>query len=100
MDAAVNASFGAISSAVALPGTLAGDTVVRLLNQSGQSVFVLLGTNAVTVTVATGVLIAPGHVATFLGLAGQTHIAGITSGPAPSLGFSQPDATLNIATGN
>ncbi len=101
VDGAVNAAFNTTSSRVLLPGaTPATDTALRLVNQSGQPVFVALGTATVVATVASGVLVAPGHVATFLGLSGQTYLAGIISGPAPSTGFQQPDATLNIATGN
>lgn len=100
VDAAVTAAFDNVTSAVALPGTPASDTVVRLVNVSTRTVYVALGTSAVTVTANTGLAIAPGQVATYLGLAGQTHIAGITSGASFYGTAGIPNGVLNIATGN
>ena len=99
VDAVVNAAFDIASSRVALPGTPASDTVLRLVNVSGVPVYVVLGSNTVVATVATGVCIAPGPVPTYLGLAGATYLAGITSGASQAAGWV-PNGILNIAIGN
>ena len=99
VDAAANAAFDNTSHAVLLPGTIANDTVVRLVNVGNAPVYVLLGTSAVTVTPQTGVCIAPGAVPTYLGINGATYIAGVVSGPNFAAGWT-PNAILNISTGN
>ena len=100
VDAVTTTAFDTTSTAVALPGTPASDTVVRLVNVSTEVAYVLLGASNVTVTTATGVAIAPGQVPTYLGIpTGATHIAGITSGAAYGAGW-KPNALVNVATGN
>jgi hypothetical protein len=93
VDAAVGTAFIATSSAVALPGTLAGDTVVRVANLGPCAVVVKLGTSAaVTVTQSTGVAILAGDVE-YLAINGNTYIAGCSVGGPGS-------STVNICTGN
>lgn len=99
VDAAISTAFDTATSRIALPGTPASDTVVRLINTGTSDAYVLPGDATVTVTPQTGVLIAPGHVPTYLGINGATYIAGITSGAAYGATWV-PSAVLNIATGN
>lgn len=100
VDAALTAAFDSTSAAVALPGTPANDTVVRLVNVSTVVAYVALGTSTVTVTKENGVAIAPGQVPTYLGLpSGATHIAGVTSLSGYAANYT-PAALVNVATGN
>ena len=93
-DASSGASFGSSSSAVALPGTPASDTLVMVTNYGSIPVAVKLGTSAVTVTKTTGLLILAGQ-SVAIGLGGATYIAGIATG---AIGSQQ--ALVNLTTGS
>jgi hypothetical protein len=98
-DAAISVPFDVASSRVALPGTPGSDACVRLVNTSGVPVYVVLGGNTVTATIAAGVCIAPGPVPVFLGIGSNTYLAGITPGASNGAGWV-PTGILNIATGS
>ncbi len=94
VDAAIGTAAVSSSSALALPGTPASDTVVLVTNLGPCHVAIKLGTSsAVTVTPSTGLVVLAGREA-YLGMTGFTHIAmACAGGPGTS-------STLNIATGN
>lgn len=93
-DTSVGGSFGFASSAILLPGTPAGDTIVRLTNLGPCHVAVKLGTtNAVTVTQSTGLIIPAGQVE-YLTLGANLYIAGVACGGPGNT------STVNISTGN
>jgi hypothetical protein len=69
------------------------------VNVGNTPVFVVLGDNTVTATVAAGVCVSPGPVPVFLGINSATHLAGITSGATYGASWT-PAGILNIATGN
>lgn len=94
LDASKGMSFGASSSAVALPGTPASDTVVRVANLGPCHLAVAFGNSAVTVASNTGCMILAGQTE-FLALpSGATYIAGISCGGQSST------TTVNVSTGN
>lgn len=92
-DDAVGTSFGSASTNVALPGTLGGDSLVRVVNLGPNTVSVKLGTSSAVVATNQDTAILPGH-ELFLTLASNTYIAGIQHG-GTGMG-----STCNIATGN
>jgi len=96
-DASAGASFGAASSAVALPGTLANDTLVMVTNVGSLPVAVKLGGSTVTVTTTTGLVILAGQ-SVALGIGSNTYIAGAAVGAIQGLGLSQC-AVINLTTG-
>lgn len=93
-DASIGTSFGSTSSAIALPGTPANDTQVRICNLGPCAVALALGTtSAVTVTPSTGIVIMPGD-SLSLGIGSNTYIAGVScGGPSTS-------TVVNLTTGN
>lgn len=92
-DASIGASAGPSSAAVALPGTPASDTVLRVVNVGSMPVACKLGnSNAVTCTMSTGTVVMPGR-EVYLGMAGDTYIALTTGSPGTS-------TTCNLTTGN
>jgi hypothetical protein len=94
MDAATGTSFGFASTAVALPGVLAGDTVLRVCNLGPCPIMVKLGTTgAVSVTSSTGLAIMPGNTV-YLTLGANTFIAGVAAGGPGNA------SSVNLATGN
>jgi len=92
-DTAVGTSVGSSSAAVALPGTPASDTTLRVANVGNNPIYVKLGTtNAVTVTNGTGLCIMPGD-KEYLGIGSNTYIAMTTGTPGTS-------STVNLTTGS
>ena len=91
-DGAVGTSFGAASSNVALPGTPASDSLVRVANLGPNPISVALGGSTVVAALA-DLVIFPGQVM-YLTMAGETYIAGIAHG---CLGMG---STTNVVTGN
>jgi hypothetical protein len=93
LDTAAGTSFGATSSAVALPGIPGSDLVVRICNLGPCHLACKLGGSGVTVTPSTGIVVLAGQVLV-LALAGATYIAGV------SCGGTGTASTVNIATGS
>ncbi len=91
-DTAAGVSAGPASAAFALPGTLAGDTVVRVTNVGTMAVYCKLGNSAVAVTNSTGLCVMPGDTV-YLGIGANTHIAMTT-------GTQGTSSTINLTTGN
>ncbi len=91
-DTSVGTCAGAASSAVLLPGTPSIDAIVLITNLGNNHIAVKLGaSNAVTVTMSTGVIIqAGGQLA--LGIGANTWIALTTGSPGTS-------STVNLTTG-
>jgi hypothetical protein len=98
-DAATTVTFNSAASNVALPGTPASDTVLRLVNLGSTPAYVKLGSSSVTVTPQTGVAILPGPVPVFLGINGATNLAGVTTNTGLDAGWAGA-AIINLATGN
>jgi hypothetical protein len=95
LDAATGFTFNATSSRVALPGTLGGDSLVRVHNLGPNDVVVRLGAdNTVTVSLTNGIAIGAGRTE-YLTLGSNTYIAGISVGSAGLMG-----SVCNIAVGN
>lgn len=93
IDAAVGASFGSSSSAVALPGTLGSDTVVKVTNLGPCHLAVAFGSSGVTTTNSGGCVVPAGQTVYF-GLGTATHMAGV------SCGGPGTTTMVNVATGN
>lgn len=94
VDAAVGASFGGTTSNVAVPGTPASDTILKVTNLGPCHIAIKLGASiAVVVTPSTGLIILAGQ-SVNLTLGANTFIAGI------ACGGSQSSSTVNIASGN
>ena len=93
LDQAAGTSFGATSSAVALPGTPGSDLVVRICNLGPCHLAVKLGGSTVTCTPSTGIVVLAGQVLV-LAIAGNTYLAGV------SCGGTGTASTANIATGS
>jgi hypothetical protein len=94
VDAAQGTSFGFASTAVLLPGTPAGDTVLRVANLGPNHISVKLGTSAaVTVSQSNGLVIMAGQVE-YLTLGANTYIAGVAAGGPNNA------SSVNLATGN
>lgn len=95
VDAAVGTSFGFTATNIALPGTVAGDSIVRVANLGPCHVAVRLTTSSsdVTVTPSTGIIVLAGG-ELWLTLGSNTRIEGVASG-GPGMA-----STVNIATGN
>lgn len=90
VDSSVGMSAGITSSNVALPGTLADDTVVRIVNLGPGTAYVALGSSSVAATTQ-NLCIPPGQVQ-YLAINSNTYLAAITTGAG--------NAQLNISTGN
>jgi hypothetical protein len=90
VDASVGMPVGQSSSRIALPGTPASDTVVRIANMGTAPVAVALGNNSVVATNQNLVVLA-GQVQ-YLAINSNTYLAAICCGGNNS--------TLNISTGN
>jgi hypothetical protein len=92
-DTSVGGAFLQASSAIALPGTLGSDSVVRVANLGPCHIAVALGSSSVTTTPSTGLVIPAGQVQ-YLALGTATYIAGVSCGGPSSA------STVNITTGN
>jgi hypothetical protein len=94
VDAAVGGSFGFASSVIALPGTPASDSIVRVCNVGPCHITVKLGVDdTVIVTQSTGLTILAGQTE-YITLGANTYIAGVAAGGPNNA------STVNIATGN
>lgn len=92
-DASVGFAAGPTSSNVALPGTPADDTVVRIANMGGAHAAVALGTD--------DTVVASGIGASLVVLAGSVMYLAIGTGKyLAAIALSGPTAVLNITTGN
>jgi hypothetical protein len=89
-DACIGMGAGSTSSRVALPGTLGGDTVVRVVNIGPDPAAVQLGDVTVVAVNNTSLMVNAGDTQ-YLVLGAATYIAAISIGKK---------AILNICTGN
>ena len=90
VDATVGFGATQTTNNVALPGTLASDTVVRVANLGRAHCAVALGAAGVVATNQS--LIVPAGQVQYLGLGTATHLA--------ALAIDGPTAILNVSTGN
>ena len=90
VDSSVGFAAGSTTSNVALPGTLASDTVVRITNMGPAHAAVALGGSTVAATNQN--LVVRAGETQYLGINSNTYLAAISIGMG--------DAILNIATGN
>jgi hypothetical protein len=98
LDGVKGASFGTFSTRVLLPGTnVSGDTLAVVTNVGTVPVYILLGGNTVTSTVATGSPVMPGQQRVYA-IGSATYLAGIIQGG--STYFSGPQGILVVETGN
>jgi hypothetical protein len=93
-DASTGTSFGSTSSTVALPGTPASDSMVRVCNLGPCHIAVKLGTASnIPVTSSNGMMILAGETV-YLTLGANTFLGGVSAGGPSSA------STVNITTGN
>lgn len=96
VDASVTLAVGGVSSNVALPGTLADDTVVRVANIGPYAIAVALGGSTVKASFQPGSgltvgVVVPGGTVQYLALGSATYIAAVSQGQ---------NSTLGVSTGN
>lgn len=95
LDAAIGGAFGFASSTIGLPGTLAGDTIVRVVNQGPCHIAVkLVTTSGATINQSTGLVIPAGQTEYLTLSAGELFLAGCACGGPGNTSI------VNIATGN